>query len=93
LRNVALVALFTGTNPLPLQKSMTSIDGYKRMYKEKLGATFTNTTMKNLLYLLAFIAIVGWLIGFIGFESGGLIHLLLIVALALLLIGLFNKTK
>jgi len=37
--------------------------------------------MSNLLYIVAVILIIGWLVGFIGFHAGGLIHLLLVIAL------------
>jgi hypothetical protein len=36
--------------------------------------------MGNLLYIIAVILIIGWLIGFIGFNLGGIIHTLLIIA-------------
>ncbi len=37
--------------------------------------------MGNLLYFIAVILVVFWLIGFIGFNAGGLIHALLVIAL------------
>jgi hypothetical protein len=37
--------------------------------------------MGNLLYLIAVILIVGWAIGFIGYGAGGIIHILLVIAL------------
>ncbi|MFZ4477917.1 MAG: lmo0937 family membrane protein [Saprospiraceae bacterium] len=37
--------------------------------------------MGNLLYLIAVILIIGWAIGFIGFHAGGLIHILLVIAI------------
>ena len=37
--------------------------------------------MGNLLYLLAVILVIGWAIGFIGYNAGGLIHILLVIAL------------
>jgi hypothetical protein len=37
--------------------------------------------MGNLLYVIAVILILGWAIGFIGFNAGGIIHLLLVIAL------------
>jgi hypothetical protein len=37
--------------------------------------------MGNLLYLIAIILIIGWAIGFIGFHAGGLIHILLVIAI------------
>lgn len=36
--------------------------------------------MGNLLYIIAVILIIGWLIGFIGYSAGGLIHILLVIA-------------
>lgn len=37
--------------------------------------------MGYLLYFIAVILIIGWAIGFIGFHAGGLIHVLLVIAL------------
>jgi len=43
--------------------------------------TLTNILiMGNLLYLVAIILIIAWAIGFIGFSAGGIIHVLLIIA-------------
>jgi hypothetical protein len=36
--------------------------------------------MGNLLYLVAVILIIAWAIGFIGYSAGGLIHILLVIA-------------
>lgn len=46
--------------------------------------------MRNLLYVLAVIIIIGWAIGFIGYSAGGLIHVLLIIALVSLLLGIIQ---
>ena len=37
--------------------------------------------MGNLLYIIAVILIIGWAIGFIGYGTGGIIHILLVIAL------------
>lgn len=37
--------------------------------------------MGNLLYIIAVILIIGWAIGYLGLHAGGLIHILLIIAL------------
>ena len=37
--------------------------------------------MSNLLYIVAVLLIIGWAIGFIGFHAGGLIHILLVIAI------------
>ncbi|MEI2747126.1 MAG: lmo0937 family membrane protein [Ferruginibacter sp.] len=42
--------------------------------------------MGNLLYIIAVILVIGWAIGFIGYQAGGLIHLLLVVAIVAVLL-------
>lgn len=37
--------------------------------------------MGNLLYTIAVILLIFWAIGFLGFNAGGLIHILLVIAL------------
>jgi len=37
--------------------------------------------MGNLLYVIAVLLIIGWAIGFVGFGTGGLVHVLLVIAL------------
>jgi hypothetical protein len=37
--------------------------------------------MGNILYVIAVILIIGWLIGFVGYNSGGIIHILLVIAI------------
>jgi hypothetical protein len=36
--------------------------------------------MGNLLYVVAVILIIAWAIGFIGYSMGGVIHVLLVIA-------------
>jgi hypothetical protein len=36
--------------------------------------------MGNILYVIAVILVIGWLVGYVGFHAGGLIHLLLVIA-------------
>jgi len=42
--------------------------------------------MGNLLYIIAVILVIAWLIGFLGFHAGGLIHILLVIALIAILL-------
>jgi hypothetical protein len=37
--------------------------------------------MGNLLYVVAVILIIAWAIGFVGYGTGGIIHILLVIAL------------
>ena len=36
--------------------------------------------MRNILYTLAVILIIGWLLGLFAFNAGGLIHILIVIA-------------
>lgn len=37
--------------------------------------------MSNLLYTIAVILVIIWAIGFLGYNAGGIIHILLVIAL------------
>ncbi len=49
--------------------------------------------MGNLLYIVALILIIGWLIGFVGFQSNGIIHMLLVTALITVILQLSLENK
>jgi len=46
--------------------------------------------MGNLLYIVAVILVIGWLIGFVGYNAGGLIHLLLVIAIIAVLLKVIS---
>lgn len=47
--------------------------------------------MGNLLYVVAVVLIVIWAIGYFGYHAGGLIHLVLVVALIVFLLKLIRR--
>lgn len=49
--------------------------------------------MGNLLYIVAVILIIAWLIGFVGYSAGGLIHVLLVIAVIAILIRVIQGGK
>lgn len=49
--------------------------------------------MNNLLYIIAIILIIGWAIGFVGYNLGGLIHVLLVIAVIAILLRLIKGNK
>jgi len=49
--------------------------------------------MGNLLYVLAIILVIGWAIGFFAFSAGGLIHVLLVVAIIAVLFRLIQGRR
>ena len=46
--------------------------------------------MGNLLYTVAVILIIVWAIGYFGFATGGIIHLLLVIAIVIIIIRLLQ---
>lgn len=49
--------------------------------------------MKNLLYILAVILIVAWAIGFFGYHAGGIIHILLVIALIVFIVKVLQGKR
>ncbi len=49
--------------------------------------------MGNLLYIIAVILVIGWLVGFVGYNAGGLIHILLVIAIIAVLIRIISGRK
>jgi Family of unknown function (DUF5670) len=46
-----------------------------------------------MLYLIAIILIIGWLLGFFVFSAGGLIHVLLVIAIIAILLRLIRGDR
>ncbi len=49
--------------------------------------------MGNLLYIIAVILVIGWVIGFVGYSAGGLIHVLLVIAVIIVLLRVIQGRK
>ena len=49
--------------------------------------------MGNLLYIIAVILIIGWLIGFVGYGTGGIIHILLVIAVIAILFQIIQGRR
>lgn len=49
--------------------------------------------MGNLLYIVAVILVIAWLIGLVGFHAGGIIHVLLVIAVIAVLFRLIQGRK
>ena len=47
--------------------------------------------MGNLLYTIAVILVIIWAIGFFGYAAGGIIHLLLVIAIVLFLLKVIRR--
>jgi len=49
--------------------------------------------MGNLLYVIAVILLIAWAIGFIGYSTGGIIHVLLVIAIIAVILRLIQGNK
>ena len=49
--------------------------------------------MGNLLYIIAVILIIGWAVGYVGFNAGGLIHVLLVIAIIAVILRIIQGRK
>ncbi len=49
--------------------------------------------MRSLLYIVAVILVIGWLIGFVGYSLGGLIHVLIVIAVIAILLDLIRGRR
>ncbi|HEY6900841.1 MAG TPA: lmo0937 family membrane protein [Puia sp.] len=47
--------------------------------------------MGNLLYLIAVILIIAWAIGYFGYSAGGIIHVLLVIAIIAILLKVIRR--
>ncbi|MBA2745266.1 MAG: lmo0937 family membrane protein [Flavisolibacter sp.] len=47
--------------------------------------------MRSLLYIVAVILIIGWLLGVFAWNAGGLIHILIVVAVIALILGIIRR--
>jgi Family of unknown function (DUF5670) len=48
--------------------------------------------MGNVLYVVAVILIIGWALGFFAFHAGGIIHVLLVIAVIAIVLNLIKRT-
>ncbi len=49
--------------------------------------------MGNLLYVIAVILIISWAIGFVGYNAGGIIHILLVIAIIAVILRVIQGRK
>jgi len=54
---------------------------------------YKKITMRNLLYLVAVILVIGWLIGFFAYSAGYIIHSLLVIAIVVILLNIIQGRK
>lgn len=49
--------------------------------------------MRSLLYIIAVELVIEWIVGFVGYSAGGLIHILLVIAIIAILFDLIRGLR
>jgi hypothetical protein len=49
--------------------------------------------MSSILYIIAIILIIGWVIGYFAFSAGGIIHILLVIALIAIILRVIQGRR
>ncbi len=52
-----------------------------------------NNKMGNILYIVAIVLVIGWALGFFAYSAGGIIHILLVLAVIAVLIRIISGNK
>lgn len=47
--------------------------------------------MRSILYLIAVILVIGWVLGFFFYSAGQVIHILLVIAIIALILGVIRR--
>lgn len=50
-------------------------------------------TMRNILYIIAVILLIGWAIGFFAYSLGSVIHILLVIAVIVILLNIIQGRR
>ena len=58
-----------------------------QFFNDKIKRSFT---MRSILYLIAVILLIGWLLGFFVYSAGGLIHILIVLAIISFLLAIIR---
>ena len=54
-------------------------------------AIHVGTIMRNILYIIAVLLIIGWLLGVFYWSLSGIIHILIVLAVIALLLGIIRR--
>ena len=49
--------------------------------------------MRSILYIIAVILVISWAIGFLGYHAGGIIHILLVIAIIAVLLNIIQGRR
>ena len=49
--------------------------------------------MRNILYVVAVILVIGWAVGFYAYSAGSVIHILLVIAIIVILLNIIQGRR
>ncbi len=49
--------------------------------------------MGNILYIIAVLLVIAWAIGFLGYHAGGIVHVLLVIAIIAVLLQVIRGRR
>ena len=82
--------LFASTNKTVFKH----LHSWQHFFTYLYGAPFKNAypiSMRSILYIIAVILIIGWLLGVFYWSATGLIHILIVLAVIALLLGIIRR--
>jgi hypothetical protein len=56
----------------------------------ELNYNLKKKSMRSILYIIAVILVISWLVGYFAYSATGLIHILLVIAIISLLLGVIQ---
>ena len=78
---------------LKLCKGSGNSEAYLCQYKKRFIYLNKIKIMGNLLYVIAVILLIAWAIGFFAFSAGGLIHILLVIAIIAIILRVIQGRR
>jgi hypothetical protein len=72
-------------------QAIFTVSKVETMYRQNYSLLTKNNVMGGLLYLIAVILIIGWLLGVFVYSVGGLIHVLIVLAVIALILGIIRR--
>jgi len=65
----------------------------KKKQRQERSFLKSNNVMGNILYTVAVILVILWAVGYLGFHAGGIIHILLVIAVVVILLRVIQGKK
>ena len=75
------------------QLKVRKVENFNKDWKFYYADKSNHFTMENLLYIIAVVLVIGWLIGVFAYNLTGIIHVLLVLALISVLFNIIRGRR